>query len=197
MKTIKSKLKNRIYFISSFILAALLVYSCQTHSAELGVTERITESEIKRFQSEWALSFIGISNAKKNDGNFKGAAQRHVQNLYGFDEGKVLYKPYNTMDKSFRTTEEGAISYLIGDNKSFPEDQGFALEAWKNVRFENIGIINDSSIAIAMGTLYFEHDNGSETRKNYTLCFKRNAEGKLKIIAQKSSFPCDKNENLR
>lgn len=190
MKNLKNKLTTS--FFALFVLTlSVVIISCNQSTDQLPITERITESEIKKIQNELSLSLIGIGNAYKNEGDYKATAVRHIERFYGFDDGKVLYKPYRTMNKPFRTTAEGALSYLIGDNAAFPEDEGFAIQPWIRIRWENAGIINDSNIAIAMGTAYFEHENGSETRKNYTLCFKRNPQGDLKIITQKTSSPCE------
>ncbi len=166
----------------------LTINSCQMSDGKL--IPKISEMEIKLVQNAWSQSIIGIGGAHKNNRNYKDLAKRHVQNFYGFDEGQVLVKPAYVRDKKFRTTAEGVISYLIGDNPNFPEDEGFALNQWTNIRWENAGIINgEGEIALAMGNYYFSDTLGKERQLEFTIAFKKNKEGQLKIVAHKTAHP--------
>ena len=104
--------------------------------------------------------------------------------------GKVLFKPTLAAEKQFRNTFDGALSYFVGGNETYPEDTGFALKQWKNVRWENAGIINsNSNMAVAMGNYYFANQEGEETKVEYTFCYKKDSNGEVKIVAHKSAFP--------
>lgn len=101
--------------------------------------------------------------------------------------GKVLFKPTLVADKPFRSTFDGALLIYRGD-ESYPEDAGFALNRWTNVRWENAGIIN-SNMAVAMGNYYFKDENGEETKFEFTICYKKDENGDLKIVSHKSAMP--------
>ncbi len=186
------KLFNITYILLATVFITITtVISCNNNPRSNQVEPTISEAEIISIQKAWSVSLSGIGNAYKNKGDYKSAAQNHVQKFYGYDMGKVLYRPAAGLEKPFRLTEEGAISYLIGGNPTFPSDTGFALEHWKNTRWENSGIINgDGNIAIAMGKCYLTND-ASELVIDYTISYKKDKNGNIKIIAQKTSIPCD------
>jgi hypothetical protein len=81
------------------------------------------------------------------------------------------------------------LSYFIaGDERACNEVKGFAINPWKNVRFENSGLITEDSRAIAMGNDFFTDLDGNETKVEYTFDYKL-VNGKLKIDLNHSSFP--------
>ncbi|MBT8190887.1 MAG: phosphoribosyl-AMP cyclohydrolase [Bacteroidia bacterium] len=171
-----------------FLLMTLI--SCNGTTGIPELKGRITEAEISTFQKSFGMSIVAISNAYKNNGDYKYIAQNHVEKYYGFDDGKVLFKASNSNDLPFRSTYEGALSYYIGNNPSYPDDNGFALADWVNVNWKNAGIINDEKIAIAIGQSVYKDANGDEYIKNYTMCFKKDMNDRLMLIAHKSSSPC-------
>ncbi len=176
--------------IAALAFMLILFDSCQREMNGENIRDRITESEVLRAQKAWGVSLTGIGVAYENGGDYEEAARRHIEKFYGFDDGKVLFKPTQAQEKPFRTTFEGALSYFIGGNQAYPEDTGFALNRWTNVRWENAGIINeDGNMALAMGNYYFKDQNGEEIKTEYTMCFIKDAEGDLKIIAHKSALP--------
>lgn len=87
-----------------------------------------------------------------------------------------------------------AFSHFVGGNKSYPEDKGFAIKPWKDVRWENAGITNNScAMTVAMGNYYFTpYDSKDEVKVEYTLGYIRDRNGDLKIAVQKSSIPYSK-----
>lgn len=185
------KLRVQIYVV--FILfASVLILTLESCSEEsvTKVEDRIMELDVVEAQKAWGISLVGIGAAYENNGDYKTAAQNHLKKFYGFDEGKVLFKPTMAADKQFRNTFDGALSYFIGGNSSFAEDTGFALKKWKDVRWENNGIINsDCDLAIAMGNYYFTDPNGEVSKVEYTIAYRKNDQGQLKIVAHKSSIP--------
>ena len=96
---------------------------------------------------------------------------------------------------AFRSTKEGALSYFIGGNPDFPEDTGFALKRWVNVRYDNNaaenGIQIHGEIAITMGNFYLTNSEGKEIVVEKTLVFRRCSDGKLRLCAHKSALPFD------
>ncbi len=155
----------------------------------------ISEAEVIETQQKWGAGIVKIGEVYLNNqsgGNAyeaaKEAATQHINDLYDYQSGTVLFKPTLVSETSFRPTFEGALSYFVGGNDNFPEDQGFAIKPWTNVRFETHDIIITGIQAIAMGHYYFTDLNGSETRVEFTLGFiKRHND--IKINVQKSTLP--------
>ena len=112
-----------------------------------------------------------------------------IDSLYGFDNGEVLFKPTKAKDQQFRLTFEGAQSYFIGGNQHFSEDNGFALQPWTNVRFENASVILNEKSAIAMGNYFFTQVDGNEVKVEYTFGYFVDKQGQLKINLHHSSLP--------
>ncbi len=151
--------------------------------------QTITEKEIEVAQQNWAKSLVKIGKAFTENKDFKRLAKKHVKDFYGYGEDTVLFKPTLANNKQFRKTFESALSYFIGNNPNFPDDKGFALNPWANVRFENSGFILKEHSAIAMGNYYFIDLNGNETKVEFTFGYYRNEEGNLKINLHHSSIP--------
>ena len=151
--------------------------------------KRIIKEEIEEIQHLWAEKIIGIGKAYSDGGDYYELADKMIITLYGYREGTVLFKPTKAKNRQFRMTGAGALSYFVGRNDQYPEDHGFALKPWKNVRFENAGFILGNSQAIAMGNYFFEDMAGNEIKVEYTLGFFRAEKGSLKINLHHSSLP--------
>ena len=115
-----------------------------------------------------------------------------INKMYDYENGIVQFKPTKASDSQFRGDVKAAISYFIGSDSDFSEDEGFALNPWVKVDFENnsINIIND--IAIAMGNYFFTDNDGRKTKVEYSFVYKKNDIGDLKIILHHSSLPYSK-----
>ncbi len=151
----------------------------------------ISESEITRFQQSFGVSLNAISNAIAKKTDVEVAAKNHIEKFYGFDEGKVIFKADRSADSPFRNTYDGVLSYLIGDNAAYPNDNGSVQPNWRKMNWKNAGIINDGNVAIAMGQSVFVNEGKEVKKQNYTMAFKKNEDGQLKLIAHKTSMPCD------
>ena len=114
--------------------------------------------------------------------------ENFLDELYYFNQGKVLFKPTKASHKQFRNKRNEFISYFIGHNKVSHEDKGFALSSWESIRFENISIIIEGNIALAMGN-YFMIKNGLEKKVEYSFVYKRDERGDLSIILHDSHLP--------
>lgn len=158
---------------------------------ESTMTMGISESEVIDAQNAWGDGIVSIGKIYTEGGDFKSAAKEHIELFYGYDMGKVLFKPTLASDKQFRNSFDAALSYFVGDNATYPEDNGFAIKPWTNVRWENAGIINDSysNMALAMGNYYFTTTEGDEVKVEYTFAYVRDKDGTLKIVAHKSALP--------
>ena len=148
----------------------------------------ITRKEIIKAQNTWGNAIVAIGKANQNGGDFKGLAEETVDNLYAYDEGNVLFKPTLASEQQFRLTEEDALSYFVGGD--IPEDTGFALRPWSNVRFENAAFSLNCKTALAMGNYFFtDAKTGEETKVEFSFGYIKNKDGKLLIILQDSSLP--------
>lgn len=149
----------------------------------------ITGEEVEQIQQSWANSLVNIGKLFLEKKDYKNAAALHVDEFYGYRQETVLFKPTLANNKQFRKTFESGLSYFIGGNSEFPNDTGFALNPWKEVRFENSGLILKEQYAIAMGNYFFVDYNNKETKVEFTFGFYRNEEGNLKINLHHSSLP--------
>jgi len=110
--------------------------------------------------------------------------------LYGFGLGPVLFKPtMSSGEQTFRTTEESALSYFIGHNSTFPQDNGFAIKSWIRVKSKTSGVFIDDEIAAWMGWVDFTEKNGRITRVEKSWVYKKDEENNLRIILHHSSLP--------
>lgn len=125
------------------------------------MAERITKTDIQRAQEEWALAVVRIGALRDEPGRCRKEAEKLLVQLYAFDLGPILFKPTLAKEKAFRTDLEGALSYFVGGCEKYPEDQGFALKAWKSVSFENKAFILEESQAWVMGHYFFSSAEGA------------------------------------
>ena len=150
----------------------------------------ITEQEVVAAQQAWGNGIVEIGRVYSDEGDYVTAAADHINQFYGYDLGLVLFKPTLAADEQFRGSFDGALSYFVGKNPSYPEDKGFALKPWTKVRWQNAGIVNNScSMAIAMGNYFFTDPSGAETKVEYTIGYVKDAENNLRMVVHKSSLP--------
>jgi len=150
----------------------------------------ITEEEVVNAQKAWGDGIVKIGKTKTDGGDVAAAASEHINRFYAYDQSLVLFKPTLASDEQFRGTFDGALSYFVGGNPSFPEDKGFALKPWTQVRWANAGIANNCTMAVAMGNYFFTAAGGDdETKVEYTIAYIKDTEGNLRMIAHKSALP--------
>jgi hypothetical protein len=148
----------------------------------------ITKKEVLAAQKAWGNALVKIGSLKSNMVLCEKEAKIQIKKLYAVNEKEILFKPTKAAEIQFRLTLEAAKSYFIGGNEKFPEDNGFALQPWIKVRFENAGFILEENRAIAMGNYYFTDLNGDETKVEYTFGYIKTGKG-LKIDLHHSSMP--------
>lgn len=147
----------------------------------------ITTEEVEAAQKEWGEGIVKISAAYTAGKDYKAVAREHLDTLYNYDNGMVLFKPTLAAEDQFRGTYDEALSYFVKGMRA--EDTGFAIKGWTDVRFENEGIYTDDDNAIAMGNYYFTLPDGSVTKVEYTFGYVRDEDGNLKINTHHSSVP--------
>jgi hypothetical protein len=151
----------------------------------------VTVAEVKDAQRAWGKGIIAIATAHANGGDYVGLATDHVNTLYAYQMGPVLFKPTLAAVDQFRPTFETALSYFVASNNACPEDQGFAIQGWTDVRFENSDVIIDGNTALAMGNYYFTSPEGVEVKVEYTFGYIEDGNGGLRIQLHHSSMPAE------
>ncbi len=147
----------------------------------------ITLEMIRKAQEDWARGIIEIGKLYLENKNYFDFAKNFIKEMYNYDEGIVLFKPTKGKEKQFRYTFEEALSYFVGG--IIEEDKGFALEPWREIKFDVAGNILLDNIAISQGNYYFASGQTGETIKvEFTFVYKLVGD-KLKIIVHHSSLP--------
>ena len=181
MQRTQSTIQKRANPLPTSVLA-LLVMGC----AAFG--KPITVADVLAAEQTWGDGIVAIGKAYSSGGDYRSIAKEHVDTLYAYDEGTVLFKPTRAAENQFRLTKDEALSYFVGG--IIDEDHGFALQPWSAVRFENAGIITNEESATSMGNYYFTNANtGEEAKAEYTFAYVRNEAGELVITVHHSSFP--------
>ena len=158
--------------------------------------ECITEREVVTAQKMWGDGIVRIGAVFSNDGDYSGEAADFIQAMYGYDLSSVLFKPTLAANDQFRSSFDAALSYFVGGNDAYEEDKGFAIKPYTNVKFDNVGIINNSCrMAVAMGNYFFTDTKGGETKVEYTFAYVKDSDGDLRIVAHQSSLPYNPNGN--
>ena len=151
----------------------------------------ISVSEVEGAQQAWGEGIVAIAAAHTSGGDFVDLATNHVNTLYAYQMGPVLFKPTLAAIDQFRPTFDTALSYFVASNGACPEDQGFAIKGWTNVRFENSDVIIGDNTALAMGNYFFTAPDGSEVKVEYTFGYIEDEKGKLRIQLHHSSMPAE------
>ncbi len=181
---------TRTLSVSALILCGLLPFT--TQAADLVVNNNITHEDVLKAQQAGGEARIKISDTYQKQG-IKAAtelANQVLDQAYGYQQGAVLFKPTLASGKqTFRTDTEGALSYFVGNNKSYPQDSGFALKGWKEYRFENAAVYIDGDLALTTGNVFLVNDKGQETVVDKSWAFKKDEQGQLRIVLHHSSLP--------
>ena len=151
----------------------------------------ITECDIIAAQRQWGNSIVAIGKAYSDGQDYKAVAQDVLNNLYAFNTntGVVLFRPTLASETPFRGDIESALSYFIGGNDKFQENQGFALKPWVSVEFKNDSIYFGGDFAVVMGQYTFESASGEKVLVDYSFVYRKIETGQLIIVLQHSSLP--------
>ena len=149
----------------------------------------MTRHDIDNAQQAWGDGIVAIAKAHSEGGDYEAVARIHVETLYAYGMGDVLFKPTLATVEQFRPTFDEALSYFVASNNACPEDKGFAIKGWTNVRFENAGVILRETTALAMGNYFFTTPEGDEVKVEYTFGYVLDEMGALRINVHHSSMP--------
>ena len=171
-----------------FLTTAYVDAAAANEVAPSAANRCIHLSEVMQAQEDWGNAIVTIGQTYSDGGDYEALAADTVDRLYAYDEGTVLFKPTKASDAQFRLSEAEAVSYFV--TGILPEDQGFAIQPWSDVRFENAGVILECNSAVAMGNYYFtDAQTGEEAKVEFTFGYRRGVEGNLLINLHHSSFP--------
>jgi hypothetical protein len=187
----------KISYIQKLLsVIALLLLSASTgiqaaplakHMGTLPDGPEITEEDIRAAQKMWgdAVVSIGAAGAEAPE-----VAEAAAKAAYAFELGPIQFKPTLAAERPFRPDLEGTLSYFVSGNPDYPEDGGFAIKPWTNVRFENHTIKTFGNKAIAMGHYFFTAKaTGEETKVEYTKGYVKMDDGRVLLFLQDSSLP--------
>lgn len=152
----------------------------------------ITENDLLAKRTAWGNALIAISKAYEENGieAARALANQTLDAAYGYNLGPVLFKPtLSGGAQTFRTTQQGALSYFVGHDDDYPQDAGFALRNWREVRFETAASFIDGNVGMWMGWAYFTDKDGNTTKADKTFGYQRDAEGTLRVVLHHSSLP--------
>ena len=149
----------------------------------------VNEADINNAQKAWGDGIVAIASAHSNGEDYVSIARNHVETLYAYGLSPVLFKPTLAAVEQFRPNFESALSYFVASNNECPEDKGFAIKGWTNVRFENSDVILGDSTALAMGNYFFTTPEGDEVKVEYTFGYVVDSSGNLRINLHHSSMP--------
>ena len=149
----------------------------------------VSVSDVDSAQKAWGDGIVAIATAHRDGDDYVSIARNHVDTLYAYGQTNVLFKPTLAAVEQFRLNFESALSYFVASNNECPEDKGFAIKGWTNVRFENADIILGDSTALAMGNYFFTTPEGDELKVEYTFGYIVDSSGNLRIQLHHSSMP--------
>ena len=145
----------------------------------------MSSNQIEHFLNSWKDGVIEIGRIHLEEGDYEKSAELFVSTHYAFDSEEVLFKPTFTKEVIFRNSKDLALSYFIGGEVA--EDKGFALKPWEEIRLEELDIIEQDNLMVAMGTLNFKPLNLKENTLIAFTFLLIDTDGSLKIKVHHSS----------
>ena len=145
----------------------------------------MSSNQIEHFLNSWKDGVIEIGRIHLEGGDYEKSAELFVSTHYAFDSEEVLFKPTFTKEVIFRNSKDLALSYFIGGEVA--EDKGFALKPWEEIRLEELNIIEQDNLMVAMGTLNFKPLNFKENTLIAFTFLLIDTDGSLKIKVHHSS----------
>ena len=172
------------YSIPFLFLCISTVFSLPLHIFSFDKPSKYTITYNSELPTKLIQQWIDtILNVNKNPEN----ATMLLSDIYNIEN--VMFKPTKASKIPFRTDKDGLLSYFIGNNTNYPEDSGFALEKWTDIKFTNAGYIQNKNYIVIMGNYEFIHElTEKNVKAEYTFTFIKTYK-KWKIISHHSSLP--------
>ena len=154
----------------------------------------ILEKDLSTARTAWGNGLLEISKSFETEGieMATSVASEMIDNLYGFNFAKVLFKPtLSGGSQTFRPTKEGALSYFVGHNSAYPNDSGFGIKFWREISSETSAIFIDDTVAMWMGLVTLIDKDGQVTKVDKSWGYKLDGNGNLRIVLHHSSLPSE------
>jgi hypothetical protein len=166
----------------------------QSYPGAVGYSDSvITEAEVLGMHKAWGDGLISIATTfdEKGYDAAKKLGQDVLNAAYGYCKDiPVLFKPTLASGaQTFRLTNEGALSYFVGGNPTYPDDTGFAIQGWRKVESFPASILLLGNSALSTGNVHCTNKDGKTTIVDKTWGYKKDDEGKLRIVLHHSSLP--------
>ncbi|MEM8842182.1 MAG: phosphoribosyl-AMP cyclohydrolase [Pseudomonadota bacterium] len=152
----------------------------------------ISEAALAEARTIWGDGLVAISKAHEEQGidAARAVAQDFLDKAYGYDMGPVLFKPtLASGTQTFRPTRRGGLSYFVGHDVRYPLDVGFGLLGWREFTSETSAHFIDGDVAMWMGSVALTDRNRKVTKVDKSFGYKRDPEGRLRIVLHHSSLP--------
>jgi hypothetical protein len=136
------------------VIFAAFAFSAPVLASAPIVSNNITAAEVNAAQAAWGKALIQISQDYSQGGLAQATktAKNVLDKAYGYQQGPVLFKPtLSSGEQTFRTSYDGALSYFVGGNPVYSQDQGFALKGWQQYSFNNAAVYINGDMALTMG----------------------------------------------
>ena len=143
----------------------------------------ITKTDVELFVDSWRQGVLDIRRVYDNKGDFQEQASKFLKTHYLFETESVLFKPTLTREEIFRNSFDRALSYFVGGD--IDEDKGFAIQDWKSINTDQINILIEDELIIAMGVLSFKSDEVLKVAFTFML---KESNSDLKIKVHHSSL---------
>ena len=143
----------------------------------------ITKTDVELFVDSWRQGVLDIRRVYDNKGDFQEQASKFLKTHYLFETESVLFKPTLTREEIFRNSFDRALSYFVGGD--IDEDKGFAIQDWKSINTDQINILIEDELIIAMGVLSFKSDEVLKVAFTFML---KECNSDLKIKVHHSSL---------
>jgi len=152
----------------------------------------ISEDDLAAARAAWGEGLVAIAMTFEADGidGARRVAGDVLDAAYGYTLGPVLFKPtLSGGAQTFRTTRKGALSYFVGSDPEYPDDNGLAIQGWREVRSETAASFIEGDVAMWMGWVYFTNKDGQTTKVDKTFGYKKDADGVMRLVLHHSSLP--------
>lgn len=149
-----------------------------------------TDEQVVSTLQLWCDNVVQIGQIHSEGGDVASAAAQIIRDNYDYDNGKVLFKPTLTFGpQTFRPTKEGALSYFIGGNPEFPNDEGFKRKPWVKVWFNKLDYVLHGDLAIVQCNVHLIGADDSHIFVNKSFVFRICDDARVRIVLHQSSLP--------
>lgn len=153
----------------------------------------ITEDEVESMSKAWGDALINISKAYEEEGfdAAKNLTEKAIDKFFCYHLGiPVGFKLSRSIaPQTFRTTPEAAVAYFVGNNSDYPNDTGFALQGWVQVKYYRATDLLLGRVALSMGTEHLTNKDGNVTLVDKTWGLLKEDNGNICIMIQHNSVP--------